>query len=737
MSYECVLKCGKPCNATDTITQGKWESLQLKAPKWSGLGKFGDVYTTTSWEDGPTNHHMHRSCYISISSSAVLEKYRLRKENESKNPQCSTSEMPAEQEAEQSAVCDERALALGPSPKRLRSSVGGPLHDKTKCVWCMQGTDMRHPNSKQGKLLRITTPSAWRSFKRHTILIENEELRGRLTRLIDSTTALSDPYANDIMYHHACWMKHVHNTVFKADDIMHLQNVSLSEAQNLFFRHVDTVIFVDREIRSLQSLLTDYRRIVSDFGYPVGEVKSSTVKSLLINEYQDKIGFRDRSEVNKSEWVYDVEGGGDYIEAAVSSLGISDEQLLHNLAKRLSKKIKDTPTVCWPPRIDNLEEGEQLCELLLKLLTWLKHPEKKAPDLSPATLSLVSMIQYHITGRRTTTAINLGINVHGMTRSKDLVNTLHKSGVCISYEDTLLLYDHWALMDVEASATCPHEIADTKPAIMIIDNDDFNIDTMTGDSTGAHRTNVMYVQPESYEKKTGENHAETLTKKKEISAQLKRKCAELTKVCQYRCPPGSKSEPPVRPRVDPPVDGSAPQRARSVIHALSRVDNNGKRPPPEEQLVPGYSGAQSCFHPPPNKSKPYYHTTYNEPPSKSVLNDIMVKHVQAMRQKNIPFSFLVGDLPTYKTITQLKAENPEMFKDIIPILGPFHQLMSYIYAIYKRFKGSGMADTSCYSRGNSGGVGRPSTTRKALQAGCAVHPALERVSYTKSTVEDS
>ena len=71
----------------------------------------------------------------------------------------------------------------------------------------------------------------------------------------------------------------------------------------------------------------------------------------------------------------------------------------------------------------------------------------------------------------------------------------------------------------------------------------------------------------------------------------------------------------------------------------------------------------------------------------------MLKHVEAVRQKNIPFSFLVGDLPTYKMITQLKAENPEMFKDIIPILGAFHQLMSYIYAIFKRFKGSEMTDT--------------------------------------------
>ncbi|KAF3833218.1 hypothetical protein F7725_026883 [Dissostichus mawsoni] len=293
--------------------------------------------------------------------------------------------------------------------------------------------------------------------------------------------------------------------------------------------------------------------------------------------------------MNKSQWVYDVGGGGDYIEAAISSLGISDEKLLQNLAQRLSKKIKDTTTVPWPPHIDHLEEGKRY-ELLLKLLTWLKQPERKTADISPATLSLASMITYHITGQRTTTAINMGVNVHGMTRSKDLVETLHKSGVSISYADTLLLYDHWALMDLEAQQP-------------------------------AHRRLQTASQP-FYEKKPDEEPAVRLIKK-EISAQLKQKCIELTNVHQYRCPPGSKSEPPARTRVDPPVNGTVLQRARCVIHALSRVDNNGTRPPPHEQQVPAYSGAQSCRHTPPNKSKPYYHTSYNEPPSKSVVYDIM------------------------------------------------------------------------------------------------------------------
>ena len=130
--------------------------------------------------------------------------------------------------------------------------------------------------------------------------------------------------------------------------------------------------------------------------------------------------------------------------------------------------IKVTPTVPWPPCIDHLEEDEQFCELLLKLLTWLKQPQRKTADLSPATLSLAYMITYHITGQSTTTAINLGVNVHGMTQSKDLVDTQPpKSGVCISYADTLLLYEHWAFMDIEASSTCPQEIADGKPGLLL------------------------------------------------------------------------------------------------------------------------------------------------------------------------------------------------------------------------------------------------------------------------------
>ena len=678
--YKCVLKCGKPCNDNETISSARWQSLKEKSKNWTGLDKFGDVHSETDWNNGPSGYYTHDSCYVTVSSASNLRKAIKRKEK------CSSSQIPAQEQSDD----DDHPGDL--SPKRLRSSMGGPLHDKTKCVWCMKGDDLKHPNRAKSKLSRISTTSAWRSFKRHPVLIqEDKQLSTRLSRLVESTSALADPFANDIMYHRSCWQKYISNREFRSDDAMHLQNVSLSDARSLFFRHVDTVIFEEHEIRSMQSLLADYKRIVSDYGYPVGDVKSSYLKELLIKEYQDKIGFKERNERNKSDWVFDVCGGGDYIESVMCSLNISDEQLIQNTARRLSKKVKATSTVDWPPRVDNLEESEEVCESLVLLLTWLRHPDRKTPNISPTTLSLASMITSYVTRQRTISTINMGVTVHGMTRSKDLVETLHRSGVCISYADTLLLYDHWALMDVKASETCPQEIADRKPAIVIVDNDDFKIDTITGSAAGAHRTNVMFVQPQEYEKKTDDNPPSKLAKK-EISSQLKEKCADLTQVQQYRCPPGSKSEPPAREKVDAPVDGLSPQRVRSVIHALSRASNDGTRPLPDKQSVPAYSGAQSCHHPPPNRSKPYYHSTYDEPPSKSVMYSIMMRLLAAMREKSIPFAFLVGDMPTYKTTVQIKAENSDLFKNIIPILGAFHQQMSYIYAVYKRFAGSGIAD---------------------------------------------
>ena len=372
MSYECMMNCGNACHASNCITENKWKTIQDKCNKWIGLDRYGDIYETTAWQNGPQGYYICNNCYITLSSSRMLEQAEKRKENEER--------VVAENEGN---VKDDDIPLQPPSPKRLRSSVGILHYPKTKCVWCMKGSDKKHPNRKTGKLYRLETHSAWRAFQRHTVLIEDEAMRLRIERLAESTSLLADPFANDIMYHQRCWLEHVTNNVFKEENAAHLQNVTYFEMKNLFLRYVDSIIFSEHEIRSLQSVLQEYNRLAFDYGFSVGDVKSSYIKEILTKEYGENIGFKERCEKNKSELVYDVKGGRDYIEVAMTSLGISDDQLLENFAKRLSTNIKQGTPPTWPPPIDYLEQEEDVSGLLSKHLSSLrKHKKVKTNSMT-------------------------------------------------------------------------------------------------------------------------------------------------------------------------------------------------------------------------------------------------------------------------------------------------------------------------------------------------------------------
>ena len=93
------------------------------------------------------------------------------------------------------------------------------------------------------------------------------------------------------------------------------------------------------------------------------------------------------------------------------------------------------------------------------------------------------------------TSVNLGVVIHGMAISKELIDMFHKCGTYICYNDLLLLYAIRALQDAETSKTCPRGIVYGKSLKVVVDNDDFKIETPTGNVTSAYRTNMLYAQP--------------------------------------------------------------------------------------------------------------------------------------------------------------------------------------------------------------------------------------------------
>ncbi|KAK1893417.1 Serine/threonine-protein kinase ATG1 [Dissostichus eleginoides] len=674
----CILQCGRVCSkATDAITSiEKWDTLKNNTELWSGLDKFGDVHTSIDWDTGPVGHCVHDTCRLTLCNATKLEQANNRQKKR----------VVDECQAQSSSTSDISSTAATPSFKRLRSSLG-LIHDKNKCVWCCKTESAKHPESK---LVLISYDHAWAAFKSHTVALEDELMRDRINCLINY--AADQPYALEIRYHHKCWFKYVRNyqRMSEDDKLPHMHNVTLREAQTIFFDNIRTVIFDEHELRSLQSLLRDYSSIVSRYGFPTSGVKSSYIKDILTREFKDKIGFHSRPQRNQSDLVYDTSGSGSYVEAAISSIGVSSEQLVQNVAARLRDDVKSIKLVPWPPRVEELEEEEELPPLVLQLLSALQG--KHGVDLSPSTLSLTSLITQYIIKRPTTTAINATVTLHGLTRSKELVDSYYKLGMGISYPNVLLLRDVWTMHDLERCSVCPAEIAEGEPSISIIDNDDFRNDTLTGGGT-SHRCNWMFLQRE--ERLVHKHEANTQDEQprikhaKTVSDVLTEKASEMQTVMPYRTV--KRGEPPIRPKPTTVSSSTEPQRQRSIIHALARADVNGDRPVAAEQNIPSYNGFHAGLNMWQDKSKAYFHTSYNQPPDKSVVKDVMDKLVTIIATKHMPFAFLVGDHPVYVLITLLKAENPSKFSAIVPFLGPFHT-QCVMSAIYKRYKGSELGE---------------------------------------------
>ena len=381
------------------------KNVEDQSKNWTGLDTFESVFTTVDWKTGRAGLFMHNSCYIKLYSARKLAQAEKRKEKQWQNVVSQD-----ESSFNRSTTVNDESFS-SPPPKRTRSV--GIVHDKKKCIWCFKGPDKKHPNRKSSKLYLISSLRAWSSFKRHTILLKDDEIRPCITTLTDFSVSGTDPFATEVRYHHRCWQEHVSHPVLSDE------NASLIEAKYLFFRRVQKVIFEEHDIRTLESLLKEYMTIMENYNHSAYGVKPSFLKTLLIREYEDSIGFHVRHQKNESEVVYDRRNCSSYVEAAISCMGITDETLIKGFAKRLVGIVKEKDLVSWPPKIS-------LNPLSIELPSCLRTPKISSAELEQLVLSLASALTSFITKQRTKSLINNSDTFHGITRPKELVEIFYK-----------------------------------------------------------------------------------------------------------------------------------------------------------------------------------------------------------------------------------------------------------------------------------------------------------------------
>ena len=91
----------------------------------------------------------------------------------------------------------------------------------------------------------------------------------------------------------------------------------------------------------------------------------------------------------------------------------------------------------------------------------------------------------------------------------------------------LLLYDVRGLEYVSESMFISREIVKDVPSICIIDNDEFKIDSLTGNSQQVYQTNVMLVQRQSTEHKTTLEKISHSEKRQKFLKKIERKSQRI------------------------------------------------------------------------------------------------------------------------------------------------------------------------------------------------------------------
>ena len=78
---------------------------------------------------------------------------------------------------------------------------------------------------EQTKSTQAVSVPNYTLFPNYTILLKDDEIRTRITTLIDFNDSGTDPFATEVRYHHSCWQEHVSHPVLSDEDHIHLQNV--------------------------------------------------------------------------------------------------------------------------------------------------------------------------------------------------------------------------------------------------------------------------------------------------------------------------------------------------------------------------------------------------------------------------------------------------------------------------------------------------------------------------------
>eukprot|EP00794_Sanderia_malayensis_P006503 gene6503-7248_t len=268
---------------------------------------------------------------------------------------------------------------------------------------------------------------------------------------------------------------------------------------------------------SLDMLLEDMQTLYDEHMVPLTYRKTHTsqIKELIFSKLGDKVGFTRAAGVHGSgNIIYSASVNPlDYSLATIRGAGLRDNEIIKVFAKMINRKIKyradannspESSTFSFDDMIQGLEKHEPIPELY-NVIAMSLNPSCKINEYGFAAVSplqarkvwsIADIWQQLLTRRTSPSSLALGMVIHRVTGSKEVINILSKAGMTPTYTKIMETSKKWA-NDTTAelnTRAAPPLLQPFKPTHVTLDNNDGRQMTSTGVGT-THDTTGTINQP--------------------------------------------------------------------------------------------------------------------------------------------------------------------------------------------------------------------------------------------------
>ena len=659
-----------------------WLKFKEDAEKWATVDipvcepkhRFTEVYARVADVDEAFGE-VHKTCRTEFSNniSRFLKKYgavgTTMTEISIPSDKCSTSEL---------------------RPARISSK------EKRHCFICDSKRPTDGNNYNQGGLGRCSVKSASeRLLKRKELHMQDPvnrfyEAAKRLDILLSGPS--HDIFAVDVYYHQSCYMKFalVPTKSNEGDD----NEERLEDVMQSFYYKVKSRILRDKGAFLLNELLEDIEILSDEQGLSSPAIQhTSTLKMKLIQEFGESISFFPHG---RYLLVHSADTNPcEYAIAALHGCGLRDNDIAKSfgrMVRRQVQKIADKKKQ-WPLTPEELTEmldrGPAQC--LYNAIYYTMHDHAKLNEYgyaeTPTHLkaikiwSLASDWESLIAAQPTPKQAVMGLVIHRMTGSKEVANMLHKCNHVISYQDIRVQNLAWSRMVSSRQS----QLSNLRKGVCThstLDNNDGKQETLTGKGTTHDTNKTLFQLPTAEEKEAIPQIGSLIERQLDLCNNVGDEEAEIA---SYHI--GKFVGPPLMPTYeddDSVLDELDLCFKKDVVWSAAGSlpqEFNGEELPLLGSWT-AFNKAISPFTTEPCTQE--YLPVTAAPPEYPVCKEYLDGLLDIMQDLEVPYIYVHSDEAVYSKLCHILWKNKELYKNLILLMGGFHQLRVRQKLLFKR-----------------------------------------------------